>query len=448
MTGIVIFTAGREDAYQDFKRSVEEGYKFDEIAPFLPGEELEKLRVTSEDDRIHLWGSSVPGKWQNVESDDIALVYHDSEFIARGRVTLLREDYDLAEYLWDEDVEHDRWDPEDPWKYLTFLSDVQETDVDVEAFNRLVGYDETYRPQGFTRVADKRLSRLTDKYDSVETALAELTGKGEKVHQVDEEDATQTSELADRLQAASTDGSDPDEFERLVAKAFTRLGCTTKWIEGGGDTDVEISSPAHVIIEAKTRGSGKLNTLEATNVDKHRRQKGAEHAIVVAPGFTPKVIENAETNDITTLAVDDLVELLERRDAYALPPEQLLELLTRPGPFQDDRLDLLDESIEERLNSGKTILEVIRALERANEPVATAKELRWIIIGMQDQTDAPSEETITRTLQLLGHSSIGAVEQVDGGYRPSTDYDNAIELVQSLGRVIEAVQEEESPAAS
>lgn len=201
----------------------------------------------------------------------------------------------------------------------------------------MVDYDQTYRPQGFTRVADSRLSRLKDEYDSVETALVELTGSGEKVHQVDDDDVEQTPDITTLLRAASTDGSRAEEFEQLVAKAFTRLGCETKWIEGGGDTDVEINSPMHVVIEAKTRSSGKLNTLEATNIDKHRRQKGADHAIVVAPGFAPKVIENATTNELTTLTVDDLIELLDRRDRYAVPPEQILDLLARPGAFQDDR---------------------------------------------------------------------------------------------------------------
>jgi uncharacterized protein (DUF1778 family) len=93
----------------------------------------------------------------------------------------------------------------------------------------------------------------------------------------------------------------------------------------------------------KARGSGRVNSLEATNVDKHRRQRGADHAIVVAPGFAPKVIDNAETTELTTIAVDDLVELLDRPEEYAVPPEEILALLTRSGAFQDDRLDLLDE---------------------------------------------------------------------------------------------------------
>jgi hypothetical protein len=73
-----------------------------------------------------------------------------------------------------------------------------------------------------------------------------------------------------------------------------------------------------------------------------------------APGFAPKVIDNAETTDLTTLAVDDLVELLDRRHRYAVSPEETLSLLTRSGAFQDDRLGLLDESIQDRTNAGET----------------------------------------------------------------------------------------------
>ncbi len=433
----MIFTAGRQDAYEDYKRSLKRGHPLEEIESYLTDEEFEDLKATSEDGRAHLWGSSVAGKWQNVEPGDIGFVYREGQFVSRGRVLLLSENHALAEHLWKDGVDHDRWDAEKPWKFLTFLTDLEEIEVDIEDFNALVGYDETYRPQGFTRVADKRLARLRSEYESIETALADLTETGEKVHHVDDEEDEQTPDLADRLKAASTDGSDPDEFERLVAKAFTRLGCQTNWIEGGGDTDVEIEAPRHVVVETKTRGSGKLNSLEATNVDKHRRQRGADHAIVVAPGFTPKVIENATTNELTTIAVDDLLELLDRRERYAVPPEQTLELLTRPGAFQDDRLDLLDESIQNRIDAGETLLAVIRALEKADGPVETAADVRWIVVGMESSNEHPTETDVKEALQLLSHPSIGVAEQGEDGYRVVTSYDNAVRLVQSLQEIVD-----------
>lgn len=436
MTGIVILPAGREDAFEDYQRFIRDGHPIDDVEPYLTAEELELFRTTSDDDRVHVWGTSVGGAWKNVERNDITLVYHDGGFAARGQVLNLRKNPDLAEYLWRENVEHNRWDDENPWEYMIFLTDVEEIEVDIEEFNSLVGYDETYRPQGFTRVADHRLDQLSDK-ESVETAIANLTDAGERVHPVDDEDDGPTPNLADQLQAVSTNGDAHQEFEQLVAKAFSRLGCTANWIEGGGDTDIEIRSPEHVVVEVKARGNGKVNALEVTNVDKHRRQRGANHAIVVAPGFAPKVIDNAETNELTTIAVDDLVELLDRREQYAVSPEETMSLLTRSGAFQDDRLDLLDESIQERIDAGKTLLAVIRALERADGPVETAADVRWIAVGMEDSEDVPTTGEIKDALQLLAHPSVGVIDQNEGGYRLTTNYENGVKLVRSLGDVVQ-----------
>lgn len=103
-------------------------------------------------------------------------------------MTLLCENYELTEHLWNDTVEHNRWDPDKPWKYVTLLTNLEEIAVGIEALNELVVYDETYRPQGFTRVADHRLDQIQGEYDSVKTALAEVTGTGEKVHHVDEKE--------------------------------------------------------------------------------------------------------------------------------------------------------------------------------------------------------------------------------------------------------------------
>jgi hypothetical protein len=155
------------------------------------------------------------------------------------------------------------------------------------------------------------------------------------------------------------------------------------------------------------------------------------------------VIDNAETTELTTIAVDDLVELLDRRDEYAVPPEEILSLLTRSGAFQDDRLDLLDEYIQDRIDAGETLLAVIRALERADGAVETAEDVRWIVVGMEDSNDIPTTEEVRSALQLLAHPSVGAVEQDKEGYRVTTDYDNGIQLVQSLGDVVQPPGREE-----
>ncbi len=52
---------------------------------YLNDEDLELFCTTSDDDLVHVWGTPVDGTWRNVERNDIALVYHDGAFVARGQ---------------------------------------------------------------------------------------------------------------------------------------------------------------------------------------------------------------------------------------------------------------------------------------------------------------------------------------------------------------------------
>lgn len=87
---------------------------------------------------------------------------------------------------------------------------------------------------------------------------------------------------------------------------------------------------------------------------------------------------------------------------------------------------------------------VSAALERADGPVETAADVRWIVVGMEDSEEFPATGEIKSALQLLAHPSIGVVEQDEEGYRITTDYENGVQLVQSLGDVVRAPGERES----
>ncbi len=439
MTGIIIFTAGREDAYKDYQRSVKQGHQFEELAPYLSEDDLTTLRETYEDDTAHFWGTSVESKWKKVAPGDIALVYREGEYFAQARVVYTATNFELADEIWN--TEGNPWDESNPWKYLTFVTDIEEISLAAEEFNDLVGYDESYRPQGFTRVADYRIEELEKENESVETAIADLTGAGIRVHEVEDEsedDEEEKESLSERLVAASTDGDRAEEFEQLVAQAFTRLGCETKWIEGGGDTDVEITSPVHTVVEAKSRSNSRgVDNLNATRIDSHRQQRGAEHAIAVSRYFPPGTIEDAVANDITTLTAERLAELLDLRERYGVPPEDVFGLLRQPGAFQDDRMDQLMESIQERRDATETLLDVVEALEHANGSVQTAGDLHWIIVGLSDPDSAPGEAVIEEALDFLAHPSLRIVEGGNNGYRLRTSYENALEVFRTVPSLVE-----------
>jgi len=443
MVGIVIFTAGREDAYEDYHRSVQEGYQPEELAEFLD----ENFTARANDDEpIRLWGTSVEDKWQNVSQGDITLVYRDGGFIAQARVLNTLDDFDLAEHL--NDVEGNPWDIDNAWQYLTFFTDFEEIDVDIEPFNELVGYDESYRPQGFTRVADSRIRNVREKYDSVETAISELTESGSKVHIVDEEDDDETDSenvemaLGSRLVDASRNGSDPDTFGQLVAKAFSRLGFDSQWIEGGDDTDVQVTAPEHAIVEVKARGSGSLQSPDASRIRGHRDARGAEHAVVVAPGFRPAAIDDANRDGLVLLDAERLAALVERSDHYGLTPEAIAPVLFEPGAFQDDRLDDIDDIIGARLEASEQLVAVLDALERGggwHKPT----EIHHILVGMLDD-GVPDAAAIEDSLVLLSHPALGIVERDEDRYRLATSAAVGREILEKFGGIVSEGDVEEN----
>lgn len=444
MTGITIITAGREDAYQDYVQSVKEGHDPAEFDGYLSDAEVEA--VTDPDtERVHLWGTTVDSKWQSVEAGDIALVYRDGRYIAQATVVRTRDDLELAKHLWRK--EGNSWDPDSPWRYLTFLTDVEEIDVAVESFNDLVGYQEEYIPQGFSRVSDARIRRLEETSESVETAVNELTGTGIRVHDLDEDTeeenprGTADTDLGERIVAASRDGDRYDELEKLVAKAFSRLGFEARWIEGGDDTDVEITAPIHAIVEVKARSSGTLASPDATRILGHADRHAADHTIVVAPGFAPAAIEDADREGIVLLATDHLQAVLERRETYGVQPEILAEYLTEPGAFQDDRLDQLDDVLRTRLAGTDDLLSVMEALQRAVPNEGTAENLRLILKGMYADEQVPDQQVIEQSLNMLAHPGIQLAEYSDGQYQPTTTTANAEVLLQRFGNLIDEVGE-------
>jgi hypothetical protein len=210
-------------------------------------------------------------------------------------------------------------------------------------------------------------------------------------------------------------------------------------IEGGDDTDIEITAPVHAVVEVKARSSGRLASPDATQIQGHIDRHSANHAIVVAPGFTPAAIEDADRQEIVLLATDHLQGLLERRQAYCLPPEELSQYLTEPGAFQDDRLDQIDDGLRVRLGGAEDLLAVIDALQRADPEEGTAERLRLILKGMYDEDRVPEKHVIEQSLHLLAHPSMQLAECKDGQYQPTTTKENAEILLQRFGNLITEV---------
>jgi hypothetical protein len=141
---------------------------------------------------------------------------------------------------------------------------------------------------------------------------------------------------------------------------------------------------------------------------------------------------------ITLLGVPHLNKLLERRETFGVPPEQVFEFLLESGEFHDDRLDRLDTVLDERINGGKTVRLVVQALDRVTTTVESPRDIWWMVQGMiSDEERPPSQQQIEQSLNLLEHPLVGVVKEIGGEYELVTSAENAIEALGAVEAIVE-----------
>ncbi len=57
--------------------------------------------------------------------------------------------------------------------------------------------------------------------------------------------------------------------DRTGSNRTLRLGFEAQWIEGGNDTDVQVTQPAHAIVEVIAHWNGILQLLDGARIQGH-----------------------------------------------------------------------------------------------------------------------------------------------------------------------------------
>lgn len=190
MIGLYLIPVG-EDWMDEFRRTVENGLDIDESAP----SELQDY------ERVRIWGtvSSQPTQggggikrtaFRNMESDDILLFYSEGEFFATARVEQKFENPDIGEWAWNS--------PKSDWTYS--LQDFDSVSISKEEVWDLLGYDENFHPQGYSRVSDEAIDNLLQQYNSVEEAYQDFIDGSEGEGKTEEGIDRGTSDSTDHLE--------------------------------------------------------------------------------------------------------------------------------------------------------------------------------------------------------------------------------------------------------
>jgi len=135
----------------------------------VPENAPEDLQKQSE---VRIWGTDDGDQkrtyFNEMETGDPLLFYHDGSFFAAGRVGVAFNSQDVAETLWDNAES----------QFIYTVTDYQEISVDRAQIATLLGYEENWVPYRFLRVSDDAVSSLLREYNSIEEAFQDFHNGG------------------------------------------------------------------------------------------------------------------------------------------------------------------------------------------------------------------------------------------------------------------------------
>lgn len=159
------------DHYQD---TIARSRSIDEIESDLTGQKIADLREIYDDGQFWVWGIAPnPEKspwndkkvnsWRRLAPGEPVLFSWSREFRAVANVTYKIHNESAAEYLWDRKKDPDK--PDVTWEYMFFLDEPRQFRLPCEDFNRVVGYDLGYFPQGLNRMNEEASTLAFAEFD-------------------------------------------------------------------------------------------------------------------------------------------------------------------------------------------------------------------------------------------------------------------------------------------
>lgn len=191
------------DWRERFRNSVEEPHdlrQYGDVPPQIEG--IDRLRIwgTTETD-----GDKKQSAIDRMSPDDCLLFYHDGDFFAGGIVGRTFENPDVGELLWN--------NPES--RYLFTVKNFTHSVPTIEEVWDMLGYDGRQVVQGFSRVANERVSNIREEHGSIDSLILESDSEEPSQEEIEEE----KSELAQAVESEPKLSTDDIEYVETRRKA-------------------------------------------------------------------------------------------------------------------------------------------------------------------------------------------------------------------------------------
>jgi hypothetical protein len=231
--------------------------------------------------------------------------------------------------------------------------------------------------------------------------------------------------LAKRLIEAATTSEDAASFEVALAESLAYLGYRTERRSGPGDTDVLAVAPLGddayaAVVDGKSSRQGRVGNAQVDwyALERHKERHGADHILVVAPGFSGgELTRDAERTGAALLTASDLADILRLHAVAPFTLPMLRDLFRYPGK-PDVPLSRMREHARETRRLQQLLPDILDAVVEAYQyelydPVNADALL--LPLASRRRGRAYSREEITAALELLCVPQLGILRRVSDG---------------------------------
>jgi hypothetical protein len=231
-------------------------------------------------------------------------------------------------------------------------------------------------------------------------------------------------ELLKELREAAVDSANPDRFETIIARVYEELGFSVTQLGESGETDVLVAAVIgeasySVVVDAKSRHTGRVDQLEVLTLVGHKRASKADFAAVIAGGFGGgKVATQAREHGVVLLPVHVIEEWVRTHYQWPQSLESYRIMFSTGGLVERLPNELLRNIKVETRWSG-LLSEVIELISEmygfgSSEPMSPQQVYRLLVARLRG-VQFP-EHDVARAMEFLSHPALGALVEENGGY--------------------------------
>jgi len=207
----IVVAGGNLAAEKHFEDTIQRKRNLEEIRRFLPQAEIENLENIYHSTPFIVWGA-VPGpmnesRWEKMKAGDVVLIYNRGYIRFIGEIAAKVRSRDLARYFWEET------ESRETWELMYFIVNEEKVNVPLQKINKLFGYQEHYRPQGFTMINEGAAANFVKQYGDIFGVIKTLE-KDEELIQIPEPKHIAEEVVEEQIENAA---SEHDEMQwRLI----------------------------------------------------------------------------------------------------------------------------------------------------------------------------------------------------------------------------------------